>query len=306
MLPRYVNLSAFLLFLSVATAAPELLAKKKDKADAEPNEHKRAVHALNRLGFGARPGDVQQVMDMGADRWIDLQLHPEKISDNTVESRLQPLRTLRMSSREIMEDFPDNQMIKQVMDGKRAMPSDPARRAVYQVQIARLEQKLQEKQNQQAQRNTPAPSGPAADQGAKTEQELAAAGGASSDAAPAETATASGAMNGEGATTAMATPPAETKPTPEEEAEARRREDRLYADLEVQGLIDLPPDERYKKVMSMSVEEQVAFADSLRGGKGQEFLTGLDPKQRETLLAMNNPQQVVVEELSEAKLMRAI
>jgi len=161
------------------------------------------------------------------------------------------------------------------------------------------------------QENTPAPSGPGADQGAKTEQELAAAAAASPDAAPAEGATASGAMNGgamngEGSTTAMAAPPAETKPTPEEEAEARRREDRLYADLTVQGLVDLPPDERYKKVMAMSAEEQVAFADSLRGGKGQEFLAGLDSKQRETLLAMNNPQQVVVEELSEAKLLRAI
>ena len=48
------------------------------------------------------------------------------------------------------------------------------------------------------------------------------------------------------------------------------------------------------------------FADSLRGGKGQEFVAGMNPKQKETLLAMNNPQGVVVEELAQAKLMRAI
>ena len=70
--------------------------------------------------------------------------------------------------------------------------------------------------------------------------------------------------------------------------------------------MDLPPDQRYKKVMAMSTDEQVAFADSLRGGKGQEFLAGMDPKQKETLLAMNNPQAVVVEELVQAKLLRAI
>ena len=102
------------------------------------NEQKRAVHALNRLTFGPRPGDVQQVMAMGVDRWIDLQLHPEKIPDSAVESRLAPFRTLHMSSKEIVEEFPDNQMVKQVMEGKRPMPSDPAQRAVFQVQIARL------------------------------------------------------------------------------------------------------------------------------------------------------------------------
>jgi uncharacterized protein (DUF1800 family) len=101
-------------------------------------------------------------------------------------------------------------------------------------------------------------------------------------------------------------PPAATKPTAEEAAEARRREDRLYADLKVQSLIDLPPDQRYKTVMAMSADEQVAFAESLRGGKGQDFLAGLDPKQKETLQAMNNPQSVVADELAQAKLLRAI
>ncbi len=83
------------------------------------------MQALNRLTFGPRPGDVQQVMAIGVDRWIDLQLHPEKIPDSAIESRIAGFRTLHMSSKEIAEEFPDNQMIKQVMDGKRPMPSDP-------------------------------------------------------------------------------------------------------------------------------------------------------------------------------------
>ena len=99
----------------------------------------------------------------------------------------------------------------------------------------------------------------------------------------------------------------EAKSVPKEDPEARRREERLYADLDIQkNLASLPPDQRFKKIMSMSVDEKVAFADSLRGGKGQEFLAGLDPKQKETLLAMNNPQGVVVDELVQAKLLRAI
>ncbi len=294
-----------LMCLSLACAAPQLLAKKKDKDHASTaSEQKRAVHALNRLTFGLRPGDLQQVMAMGVDRWIDLQLHPEKISDSALESRLAPFRTLRMNSREMVEEFPDGQMIKQVMEGKRSMPSDPAKRAVFQVQIARLEERKERKAEATVPQKVPAPGRepemPAASETAKTAEEIAAAAAAKTDSA--------GSVSADGNAMGASDRPmsASAGPKPADDAEARRLEERLYADLEVQKLVDLPPDQRYKKVLSMSADEQVAFADALRGGKGQEFLTGLDPRQKETLLAMNNPQGVVVDELMQAKLLRAI
>ena len=126
---------------SLACAVPHLLAGKKDKdqATSTSSDQKRALHALNRLTFGPRPGDLQQVMAMGVDRWIDLQLHPEKIDDSALNTRLEPLRTIRMSAKEIAEDFPNPQEIQQVMNGRRSMPSDPARRAVFEVLLARLQ-----------------------------------------------------------------------------------------------------------------------------------------------------------------------
>ncbi len=304
--------------LSLVCAVPHLLAKKKDsKTDAGPNEQKRAVHALNRLTFGPRPGDAQQVMAMGVDRWIDLQLHPDKISDNAVEARLAPLRTLHMSSKELLENFPDNQIIRQVVDGKRSMPSDPARRAIYQVQIARLEQKRESKQSIESVASpVPVPADPAASEGAKTAEELAAAAAASPESmppdigemsAPASDANAAKNPASSNPSDEMAmADPARPKLTPEEEAEARRREDRLYADLKAQSFIDLSPDERYKKVMAMSTDEKLTLIDSYRKGGGEEFLVGMDPKQRETLMAMANPQLVVLDELSQAKLLRSI
>ena len=305
---RFGKPALFLLGLSLACAVPQLLAKKKDKAaEAGSNEQKRAVQALNRLTFGPRPGDVQQVTAMGVDRWIDLQLHPEKIPDSAVESRLAPFRTLRMSSKEIVEEFPDQQVIKQVMDGKRPMPSDPVKRAVFQVQIARLQEKKERKEAGPGPASVPTPSPAAA--GAKTAEELAAEAAASPDATPGAPADSNSmntmSANGAPANEMSITPPANSKPAPVDDAEARRREDHLYADLKIQGLLDLPPDQRYKKVMAMSTDEQVAFGDSLRG-KGQEFLDGMDPRQKETLMAMNNPQAVVLSELVQAKLMRAI
>jgi uncharacterized protein (DUF1800 family) len=311
MRPSLTRVALLLLCLSLACAVPQLFAKKKDKpADAGSNEQKRAVHALNRLTFGPRPGDVQQVMAMGVDRWIDLQLHPEKIADKDVDAHLAPLHTLHMSTKEILEDFPDGQMVKQVADGKRAMPSDPARRAVYQVQVARLDEK-QERKERKAAAQPPTPAEPAAADGAKAAEELAAKAAASADsAAPDANAmddiTANAGKNDMSSNAAAEAEVVKPNPSPADAAAARRREDRLYADLKVQGLVDLPPNERYKKVLAMSADEQFAFADSLRKGKGQEFLEGLDPRQKEVLQAMNNPPAVVVDELSQAKLLRAV
>jgi uncharacterized protein (DUF1800 family) len=304
---RCAKPALFLLTLILACAAPPLLAKKRENPAPAASEQRRAVHALNRLAFGPRPGDVQKVMAMGVDRWIDLQLHPEKISDAALQSRLAPFRTLRMSAHEMVEEFPDGPMIRQVMDGKKPMPSDPARRAIYNVQIARLEQKREEKGQADAaaaSQQEPAMKEPDASATAKTAEEIAAAAAASPDS-PGNAA--DGAMMSAApaaATSDSSTPPsAEMKSQP---ADDPRLEERLYADLEVQKLPDLPPDKRYKKVLAMSADEQVAFADTLRGGKGQDFLAGLEPRQKETLLAMNNPPGVIAGELMQAKLLRAI
>lgn len=325
---RSAKFVLFFLCLGLACAAPQLIAKKKEKevAASAGDERKRAVHALNRLAFGPRPGDVQAVMAMGVDHWIDLQLHPEKISDDAVEARLAPFRTLRMSAHEMAEDFPDGGMVGQVADGKKPMPSDPARRAVYQVQIARREEKKAEKEQKAAVAVTPAQmssavvettqespsqsmSDPSSAAGsAKTAEELAAAAAAMPQSeGPNESAANAG--NGAGSSTSgssMSGDMTPAKPSPEDEAEAKRLEDKLYADLEVEKLPDLPPDQRYKKILTMTTDQQVAFAETMRGGKGQDFLAGLDPRQKETLLAMNNPQGVVSDELMQAKLLRAI
>jgi uncharacterized protein (DUF1800 family) len=310
--------ATILVCFSLACTVPQLLGGKKDKAAASPEEPRRALHALNRLTFGPRPGDLQQVMAMGVDQWIDLQLHSSKIDDNALEARLEPLRTLRMSTREIAEDFPDPQEINQVMNGKRAMPSDPARRAVFQVQLARLEARKDRKE--EAGKNatasaTPEKAGKQPGDGsmmsANTGTDVANADNSATNGTAmngtAMNETMSGEANsGAAGNDATATAAPAAKPTPEEEEQARLREEQLYADLEVQQLPSLAPDQRFKKILSMPADQQVLFADSLRGGKGQEFLEGLNPKQKETLLAMNNPATVVMGELMQAKLLRAI
>jgi|HubBroStandDraft_6_1064221.scaffolds.fasta_scaffold01848_6 uncharacterized protein (DUF1800 family) len=225
------------------------LGKKKDKATAaQMDQRKQTVHVLNRLTFGPRPGELDQVMAIGIDKWIDQQLHPDKIDDSALESRLSPFRTLRMDTREMVENFPPEQMIKAVADGKQSLPSDPLKRAVYQAQLERYQDKEDRKQQ-----------------------------------------------------TAVAGPDKVA-----DDERARRQQERIEAEQKVEELLEMPPDQRMKAVLKMSPEEQRVMTSSLQGEKRDEFLEGMNPRQRETIEALNSPQQVVANELVEGKVLRAI
>jgi uncharacterized protein (DUF1800 family) len=136
------------LFASVVIARDK---HSKTSTSSQMDAHQRTRHALNRLTFGPRPGEVERVERIGVDAWVEQQLHPEKIDDTALETRLSPLRTLRMSTREMLEDFPPQPVVKAVMDGKLPMPSDPARRAIYEAQIERLRDREERKQTTTAQ-----------------------------------------------------------------------------------------------------------------------------------------------------------
>ena len=78
----------------------------KGLPDTDLTEDQTIVHALNRLGYGPRPGDVQRVKEMGIAKWIDRQLRPESINDSAAEARLSRFQTLSMSSEALLEKFP--------------------------------------------------------------------------------------------------------------------------------------------------------------------------------------------------------
>jgi len=68
---------------------------------------KQIVYVLHRLTFGPRPGDREQVRRLGVDKWIDLQLHPERVTENpTLDSKLRPLGTLQLAMWQILEKYP--------------------------------------------------------------------------------------------------------------------------------------------------------------------------------------------------------
>ncbi|HEY7171558.1 MAG TPA: DUF1800 domain-containing protein [Vicinamibacterales bacterium] len=64
-----------------------------------------ALHVLNRIGFGARAEDVARVRKIGVARYVDEQLHPDRIDDRSVVTRLAGFQTLELNSRTLAEKY---------------------------------------------------------------------------------------------------------------------------------------------------------------------------------------------------------
>jgi uncharacterized protein (DUF1800 family) len=76
-------------------------------------EDEAIMHAMNRLGYGPRPGDVERIRTMGLEKWIDQQLHPDSIDDSALDQRLQRYPTLNLSAKKLIEQYPQpGQVIK--------------------------------------------------------------------------------------------------------------------------------------------------------------------------------------------------
>ena len=137
--------------LSVSVWAGDKKKDKKNKKTAIPaaqqmDEHQRALHVLNRFTFGPRPGEVDQVAATGVDKWFEAQLHPEKIDDAPMEARLSPLRTIRMNSSELVQNFPPPQVIKAAEQGRIGVPNDPVKKAIFEAQMEKYENRQDKKQ----------------------------------------------------------------------------------------------------------------------------------------------------------------
>jgi len=119
----------------LAAATPS--AEKKPKQDpvlkglpiTELSVDEAILHALNRLAYGPRPGDVDRIKQMGLAKWIDRQLNPNALDDSAIEARLDVYPTLKMSTAQILAGYPrPKQAAKQVQkaQNQNQRPADAA------------------------------------------------------------------------------------------------------------------------------------------------------------------------------------
>ncbi len=102
----------------------------------------RALHALNRLAFGPRPGDLEAVRVMGVERYVDLQLHPESIEiPQSLVDQVRSYRTLTMSPIALFYEYqrPLNQIRRENKAGDNADGKDAIKEARERQRIVTLE-----------------------------------------------------------------------------------------------------------------------------------------------------------------------
>ena len=103
---RARSVCTFILALAPAVGCATTRRPAPQPVPVPPSTETAAAHALSRLTFGARPGDLANVERMGVERWIDLQLRPERIPDREADAVLASLETQGKRAFEILADNP--------------------------------------------------------------------------------------------------------------------------------------------------------------------------------------------------------
>jgi uncharacterized protein (DUF1800 family) len=118
----FLLLAMFSPLLTASTNAQQMMAKTK----AKPlTENQKILHVLNRLGFGARPGDVEKVKAIGINKYIEQQLNPASINDAVAEAKVNKLDVLKMSNEELFAKYPNgNAVLRAVAQKNNLQPKD--------------------------------------------------------------------------------------------------------------------------------------------------------------------------------------
>jgi uncharacterized protein (DUF1800 family) len=125
--------------LPLAHSAPKALAL------TPLTQRERVEQLLDRFTFGPRPGDVDHVLAIGADKWVDQQMNPSAINDDALKKRLGNYPTVAMTTEQLVAVFPDGGQVNAVADGKVSYPGDTLLTAMYEVQTYKRNQDRDQK-----------------------------------------------------------------------------------------------------------------------------------------------------------------
>lgn len=105
-----------------ALAAPILAIPSSGSAGDKKalTQNQKALHVLNRLGFGARPGDVEKVKAIGVQKYIEQQLNASAIDDAVAEKKVSNLEVFNLSTAEVFAKYPNPGALLRALEGGRA------------------------------------------------------------------------------------------------------------------------------------------------------------------------------------------
>jgi uncharacterized protein (DUF1800 family) len=106
--------------LMSAFAVPDIALAAGGRVAVRPlTEDQKILHVLNRLGFGARPGDVERVRSIGLQKYIDQQIDAVSIDDRVAETKVNSLEVFRLSTSEVFAKYPNPAALLLQLDGGR-------------------------------------------------------------------------------------------------------------------------------------------------------------------------------------------
>ncbi len=111
----------YAVLLLTAVAAPTFAFNEvpvRERKGLTPEQ--KALHVLNRLGFGARPGDVEKIKALGVRKYIDQQLEPSKVDDSIAEKKTAGLEIFNMKTAEVFAKYPNPGALLQALEGRNA------------------------------------------------------------------------------------------------------------------------------------------------------------------------------------------
>jgi uncharacterized protein (DUF1800 family) len=278
-----------LLVLLVLSSAVFANVKKIKKAKASDNpgqyisfseplsEAAREQHALDRLTFGPRPGDFAAIHKMGLKKWLDLQLHPEKIAENPeLAEHLEPLETLRLGIHDTYTHYPSPQMIRAVALGRGQLPEDPDLRAV----VVRLAERYQARQQAKAGAPTP-PASISVGIGSQT-------------------------LLTQNAPVAVAKESVAKDANDDSDLEPKVKLSDILSAQQMDTLKNGKPEQKTALLESIPAAQRMDFVYALHQQQRQQLMNLAPVTLRRQLMLAVNPQNVVAADLSEGKLQRAI
>jgi uncharacterized protein (DUF1800 family) len=126
---KLVATMATLVVVAPIGASAQSSAAKKTAVASDVRElpaDQQIIQALSRLTFGPRPGDVLKVRAMGLDKWIDQQLHPDKIDDRANERFVASYGILHQDQNDLLKQYAEEQRAKREVKRDKAAATDAA------------------------------------------------------------------------------------------------------------------------------------------------------------------------------------
>ncbi len=288
----------------------EYPAKKPVARLTELQGQERVLHALNRLTFGPRPGDVAAVQKMGLDTWFEHQLNPSQIDDSALESRLADYPAMNLPLAELERKYPGPQALKALSEGKGQLPADPVERQMVETQLKFY--KVQRRAIEAGAAAAKAGAAPAAGQ----DRNDAAQGDMATATTPAANPAMTPARKAKNIQAGMAAlendaamapdkpiPAADLVPAPL--APDPNPDDRAGMREQATKLMAMAPQDRFRAIMELSPNQLNRIRGSL-GQQAQALVEGFTPEQKEMLIALPGSVRMVALEDMESRLTRDI